>query len=432
MKPLLTVFFILFLLGGLSARPQETRIQDPSTTIGSMVGTPTPNNGYPTHRDEAVWQESDWQPLAHTDVTYDSDGKVTSEIITYTDGEQYRYIYEGDNEHSYTYCSKYTGEDWEPFSREVSDLDPATGIEYHYIREMYIDGFWYKVMEWNAWLEFLEGRLGRRTVSEYNEETKQTEYTYRYTYTYLESGSCSSMTTEKYTDGTFVNYVKDDYSWLNELQYAQVLQSHWTGTAWLQNGKFEYNWIDDHSYIWTYFTRLNETSPWNPFLRLTDRFDERGNQVEYLQERYMNQLWTLTFGSQYILTYEGTNLTEKIAQDWQSGGLKSGSGEWVNAYRIVYSDFLNLGTGDLQSTSLQMTCYPVPAGDQLTIEIHSVDPTSKTLMLTNLRGQPIREETVSPLSSVVSWDITGLPAGIYLIRLTDPSGRNLLREIIKY
>jgi len=422
---------LIFLLRGLSVQSQEIRIPDRPDRPGSLISTQTPNNGYPTHRDESVWQESDWQPMAHTDVTYDSDGKVTSEIITYTDGEQYRFIYEGDGEHSYTYCSKFTGEEWEPFSREVSDFDPATGIEYHYIREMYIDGFWYKVLEWNAWLEFLEGRLGRRTVSEYNQDTKQTEYTYRYTYTYLESGSCSSMVTEKFTDGNFVNYIKEDYSWLNEFQYDQVLQSHWTGAAWLQNGKFEYDWTDDQSYTWTYFTRLNETSPWNPFLRLTDRFDERGNQVEYLQERYMNQLWTLTFGSQYILTYEGTNLTEKIARDWQSGGLKSGSGEWVNAYRIVYSDFLNLGTGTLQLASLQMNCYPVPADDLLRIEINSTLASPKTLELTSLTGQPVRKEVFDAMSSVFTWEISDLPGGIYLLRLTGENNMRIIHKIVK-
>ena len=161
------------------------------------------------------------------------------------------------------------------------------------------------------------------------------------------------------------------------------------------------------------------------------RFDERGNQVEYLQERYMNQLWTLTFGSQYILTYEGTNLTEKIARDWQSGGLKSGSGEWVNAYRIVYSDFLNLGTGTLQLASLQMNCYPVPADDLLRIEINSTLASPKTLELTSLTGQPVRKEVFDAMSSVFTWEISDLPGGIYLLRLTGENNMRIIHKIVK-
>jgi len=426
MKSLFPIFLLIFLLRGLSVQSQEIRIPDQPGRPGSLVKTQTPNNGYPTHRDESIWQESDWQPMSHTEVTYDSDGKVTSEIITYTNGEQYWYQYSSDEGHDYTYCRKYTGEEWELFYREVTDFDPATGIEYHCIREINVDGFWHKVLEWNALLEFLEGRLGRRTVSEYNQETQQLEYTNRYTYTYNESGLCSSMTTEKYTDGNFVNDLKEDYTWLHGFQYDQVLVSHWTGSTWFQNGKYQYNWIDGLSYMWTYSTRLSEASPWSPFLRLTDRFDERGNQVEYLQERYMDQLWTLTFGSQYSLTYEGTNLTEKIAHDWQSE-----DEEWVNAYRIVYSDFLNLGTGNELAQSLQMNCYPNPTGEQIRIEVKSDDGAEKSIELMDLNGQTLRKEILATGDNTLYWSLSDLPGGIYLVRLSQPDQSPVIQKIIK-
>jgi len=113
------------------------------------------------------------------------------------------------------------------------------------------------------------------------------------------------------------------------------------------------------------------------------------------------------------------------------GELKGGSGEFVNTYREVYSSFYNLGKGDRPLEPLALNCFPVPSGDLLRIEVASAGPGSKTLSMTNLAGQPIRMEVVDAMSSTVTWDISRLPSGIYIILLYDKSASVITRKIIK-
>ncbi|MFH0760302.1 MAG: T9SS type A sorting domain-containing protein, partial [Bacteroidota bacterium] len=177
--------------------------------------------------------------------------------------------------------------------------------------------------------------------------------------------------------------------------------------------------------------RTSPTAEWTPSLKCTHEFDEYLNERRYIYENYENYNWKIMFGTLYNLFYEGLHLVEKIIQEWLGGGLKSGEGEWVNTEREVYSNFYNLGIENQPQASLRMNCYPVPAGDQLRVEITSINPGSKTLMLTNLTGQTIRTENINTLSSSLTWDISGIPAGIYIVRLYDQSAAVIVRKIIK-
>jgi len=425
------IVFIILILPCAFAMSQEMPVRDPLTGVIPPAQFILPNNGLPQHIDRFAWNGSVWVDDVRIDKTYDIEGDVVEEVHSYISGEKFRYQYESDLGHDYTYCDKWVDGDWTAYTREIWDFEPFTGITTYYCKEEFRDGVWVKVDEWSLLLELFGTQMQKGTFSGFNQETGQLELKYRYTYSYFNSGLTSSLITEKYQDGAFVNYIKEEYSWLNDYQYDVVYQSNWNNNAWLQYSKFQYDWADELSYIWTLYHRTSPTTEWTPSMRCTHTFDEYRNERRYIYERYLASEWTIMFGTLYNLFYEGLHLVEKIIQEYLGGGMKSGEGEWVNTQREVYSNFYNLGIEDKPQASLSMNCYPVPAGDQLLIEITSINPGSKTLMLTNLTGQPIRAENINTQSSSLTWDISGIPAGIYIVRLYDQSAAVIVRKIIK-
>lgn len=72
--------------------------------------------------------------------------------------------------------------------------------------------------------------------------------------------------------------------------------------------------------------------------------------------------------------------------------------------------------------------YPVPAKDQLTIHFGAaVSNTHIEILTADMRR--LKQETVSNLSIKKDISVTGLPAGIYFVRISSPSGISLLRFI---
>jgi len=421
----------MFLLLGPVALSQEVPVTDPTYSARIPFKTQTPNNGYPQDVDAYNWVSGEWAPHSHTDVTYNDEGDILTEVITYANGEKYRNEYEWDLEHDYAYCDKWENGEWKEYTREVWEYEPFTGMTIYYCKEEFRDGVWVKVDEWSQLLELFGTQLQKNTFSDFNQETGQLEPKYRYSYSYYDSGLWSSILTEKYQNGAFVNYIKEEYTWLNDHQFDIVYQSNWNNNLWNKNSKFVYNWSDELSYTWTLYHRTSPTTEWTPDMRCFHEFDQYFNERKYIYEQYVLGQWNVFFGFMVALFYEGLHLVEKMIQEWMGGELKGGSGEFVNTYREVYSSFYNLGKGDRPLEPLALNCFPVPSGDLLRIEVASAGPGSKTLSMTNLAGQPIRMEVVDAMSSTVTWDISRLPSGIYIILLYDKSASVITRKIIK-
>ncbi|MFH0760923.1 MAG: hypothetical protein V2A67_05425, partial [Bacteroidota bacterium] len=273
------IVFIILILPCAFAMSQEMPVRDPLTGVITPAQFILPNNGLPQHIDRFAWNGTVWEDDVRIDKTYNIEGEVVEEVYSYISGDTYRYQYESDLDHDYTYCDKWANGEWTPFTREVWDIEPFTRIDTYYCKEEFRDGVWVKVDEWSQLLELLGSQLQKNTFSDYNQETGQLEPKYRYTYSYYDSGLRSSILTEKYQNGAFVNYIKEDYSWLNNRQYDVVYQSNWNNNTWMQNSKFEYIWPDDLSYIWTLYHRTSPTAEWTPSLKCTHEFDE------YLNER---------------------------------------------------------------------------------------------------------------------------------------------------
>ncbi|MFH0760301.1 MAG: T9SS type A sorting domain-containing protein [Bacteroidota bacterium] len=432
MKTLPTFWMIGSLVLGSSVYSQQLTLADIDRFDPVQVRKPlNMGNGLPRATDGYNWLNNLWNLHKHTDITYDWDGCITSEVITYATGEKYRYTYESDETSDYEYCDKWIDGAWVPFTRELWDYSNEEEILEYYRREEYINDAWVKAEEETYEIEIIASQLIRSTLSQYDPVTGQMKPVNRSTYTYFGSGLMSSCIFEQYLNGVFTNQYKDDFSWLNQTQLNYILSSFWSNNNWSLTGKTDYTWKDLRSNQWTYSFTIDAGLSWFPVIRCTNGFDSRGNETSLFVDTWQNGAWVTSSGSLFNLTYSGNNLTERITQVWTPGFLKSGSGEWVNSYKDVYSDFYNLGIETTGLPGLELTCYPVPASGRLTIGFNSQNPGIKTIDLLSTTGRLVRRETIAGSEGVVNWDISSLPQGQYLIRLTDASGRNILRKILK-
>ena len=106
----------------------------------------------------------------------------------------------------------------------------------------------------------------------------------------------------------------------------------------------------------------------------------------------------------------------------------------MNWYRLIQTDFDNQSKYSPVISVLidqgQQTAYlyPVPARDQLTVFFSTaVINTRIELLSADLRM--LRKETISNLTYKKDINVSGLPAGMYFIRVTGPTGTRLLRFI---
>gem|GEM_PF-1551758 len=425
-------FLMVFLGIYLDIRAQESIKPDPKNPDRNLAPPVTPQNGYPGDIDRYTWNAGTWDLHSHEKVTYNDLGQITSEEINYMDGQSFRKTYGYDRFSEIILTEKLVDGQWVSYLRERWEYSNVlvANIEL-YLAEEFVNGEWVVVDGFDDILEFLDQQLKRQTHTVFNPLIRQFEPVERITYTHYESGLISSTTTEVYDNGTFVIQNKEENFYLPDNRLNYVLSSYWIENRWFQNGKYEYTWTDDRNRRWTYSTRTSETSDWDPRMRYTGSFDDHGNQTEDIYENFSDGGWKVKLGTKNFLAYAGMNLIERIIQEWVEDGLKSGSGDWVNTIREVYSDFYSLGISNLPQVPLEMTCFPVPSIDRIHINVPSTDPGSKILELINLSGQSLRKEVFSSTSNTLTWDIRDLPAGLYLVRLADRTHKPLITKIIK-
>jgi hypothetical protein len=79
------------------------------------------------------------------------------------------------------------------------------------------------------------------------------------------------------------------------------------------------------------------------------------------------------------------------------------------------------------------TAFPNPASEQLNISFNTTGNSQMAASLISADGRILREQTVAPGASLrsASFDVSALPAGVYLYQITGPSGVETGRVIIR-
>ncbi len=100
-------------------------------------------------------------------------------------------------------------------------------------------------------------------------------------------------------------------------------------------------------------------------------------------------------------------------------------------YCVGTEEECGLITGVQEVKKKNMRLFPNPAGEAITIELDRTTPRALHLRLLNHLGQPVGGRSLPPYSERISWDVSGLPAGLYFIEARMGGETPGIRKFIK-
>lgn len=92
----------------------------------------------------------------------------------------------------------------------------------------------------------------------------------------------------------------------------------------------------------------------------------------------------------------------------------------ISPEAIALDNHISLGTADWNSNSPQVKVWPNPVAQELYLDASNFGSGLEQVTISDLMGRNIR--TVQPQSRIFSLDLSDLPDGTYLVRLTGQSG----------
>ena len=377
-----------------------------------------------------------WQYPQRRDYTYDAGARVTQEVRSDSASgalyDRYLTTYNAQGLETAFVSQNYNSGAWENSNRSTITYDSyGNETEYHYEQ-------WQN----NAWV---------------TQDRTQT------TYTYNAAGYITQATSRRYDPATGLFQFSDrrTFTFANG-QWNELLFERWDGTAWVGEEKFVdivwANWpaqepasyraqtwsggtfVDDNRWTFTWgangsVTEVREepTGPggdWQPANRYTSTNDTYGNEVSYRQEDWSApNTWTILSEDRNLLTYgPGGELLREVGQE-----LDVPTGQFVNNYRVNYSNFQTIVTGLRADAALAARLYPNPTAGRLTLDVPGLAAPAPGAVRDAL-GRVVATFTASPQpggAATVVLDLGALPAGIYAVTLQTPAGainRRVVRE----
>ncbi|MFH0760300.1 MAG: T9SS type A sorting domain-containing protein [Bacteroidota bacterium] len=367
---------------------------------------------------------------------YNQAGQVLTETRLYEDRSSFRYTNEYNDQGLLIRKTeeKLTDDSWQMFNRSIltydSEQNPTRVTNETYNTET---GQWVLADRYDYQNDYENALLKRRTVSRYDTSTASMVPESRFTYTYNDRNLVFTEIVELYSNESWTNSTRTECHYQdNSLATSEMLIDKWQNSAWEKYMKYiltysENNNLDMLTYVW-----MSYLADYLLQYRMIWRYDFRGNGILNTFELFLNDVWNLISGDQYLITYVNNHAVERIHQKYSTGSeLKTGTPGWVNYEKWEYSDFLNVGVDLSPVPGLMLACFPNPATGSVEITYTTPRAGNVKLTLMTLEGKVTRYSQEPGLHGKVSWDLNKLPAGIYVIRLSDQSGKAITQKIIK-
>ena len=382
------------------------------------------------------WENEAW--ANSTRITYDYDGDLQTEVLTEQwDGDSWenhsRYMtsYSGGQVVS-TQFETWVGSEWVPDDRTLYTYSGDTFSEILY--QSYVEGEWVDVdrttvtlsngliaqtvsetWDGSAWVpedRFSLDEEGADVVSvseswngsdwENTDRIVYTDITIAELYDYLEQFAVDFEATAGFSSLLFfppsVQQEWDGAAWVNVSRQVVERDSEDRPTTLVFESWTEGEWVGETRYVATYNAQgdievlewQNFSEEWVPFVVETHFYDSAG-----LLERMVAQF---DFGT-------GLQNSTQYLFEWTNTGTAVGDDELPASIRLA-------------------TPYPNPFNPQATVQYHLSSPDHATLRVFDATGRLVRTlvEGMQPAGEhTVVFDASGLPSGVYMLRLQTPS-----------
>jgi hypothetical protein len=281
----------------------------------------------------------------------------------------------------------------------------------------------------------LNGYLIERIFQQWDSNTSSWNSSSKQTYTNNSSGVTIEMLAQTWDN---VNSI-----WVNDSRYINLIWHNWTGD--FNASEFEsYTVLYWTNGIWENYYRINITydayggsikimetyfnGNWANSTRETNSFDEHGNSTCYTFEFWINNVWVIDMGTNFLLTYSGNDIIQRIVQNYDHINML-----WVNMFKEEYSDFIyTQGIASGSSLPADLSVYPNPTSGILYISMDGNGQEVHSLEIVNLNGQVVYQSQLNvtdlPIHEI---DLSNCSKGVYFVKLRNANDVKVGKVILQ-
>jgi len=418
----LTVFGLMLapVMGQSVKQGVEIPLKQQHRMKNSIVGS------YPQQVDWYSWSGTAWTPSQVDHITYNGLGDPVTVINDLAAGTDVKITYEYNSFRMPTLIliQNLSGANWINIQRSRFEFDSWGNVTLEVV-EKYQDGEWKTETGIKLEYELSGGKPVKYTISHYNPQTQLYTVVSRTTQTYDSNGLVATMMNEVYEAGNWVNSSRVAYTWKSADEMASMLMENWETNQWVFYGRYDYTYTTYGSFTAIFNIYEPESQQYMPYLRETTTYDSHGNLTLQTTEAWLGIMWMVTSGTKIDLTYQGNNPTQKITQEY------SGM-DYQNMTKEVFSNFLSLGKEEDIVGAPDMTVYPNPATDQLNIRLKDFPVNSSVrIEILDFQGRVVTTANLLTNPGTLLMDLTSVPQGNYIVRVTSSTGKLLQKPVMK-
>ena len=356
-------------------------------------------NGDKINSTYQLWNGSAWFSSIVGDYTFNSNHDMLTYVYTNWDGSSMvnlskgTYIYDVDSN-----LTSYTTETWDGASWVRSYRTLSTYDQFHHLLE-----------------EIFQSWDGAYWVNGS-----------RKTYVYNSTGYLLNLLDEEWDGAYWVKLFKDDYSYdaynnLKDDYYYlwNVDSAQWYNSSHINN---IYNVPSGHKISTSVVSDWNGSS-WNYTSKDIFSYNANNIQINLTQQLYLNNNWEAKLIADY--TFDGNSFKQSDrVMNYSGGAITSGD----SIYYYFHTQVDNSGIKELSKKEIDISAYPNPATNKITIESEEA---IKSLQLTTLNGQEVYNKLITDNSTKHIIDLSDFNKGIYFIRIETNQYKDILKVVVQ-
>ncbi|GAA4457749.1 T9SS type A sorting domain-containing protein [Rurimicrobium arvi] len=253
------------------------------------------------------------------------------------------------------------------------------------------------------------------------------DYNYVSVNTYDAGGKLLTISDKNFTAGTWVDFSELAYTY-NAAGYCETFTARYntggTGLVNVSKASYLYNAsgkpVTINTYIWN-----TGTATWDNDQVMVYRYDASG----YLS-RISVAMWnSSTAAYDSIVRVDFTNnihgqATSESSFSFDSGSWKVSDGD--HKYNYYYEDYTT-GVKELQAQQAEIRLFPVPAADELELQIRQEHPQALEVAVIDLQGRVCISKQYAAAANISDRiSVARLPSGNYLLRLNNGTVRSFV------
>ncbi|GAB3194385.1 hypothetical protein GCM10027293_02540 [Pontibacter aydingkolensis] len=397
----------------------------------------------------ATWREDNqWVDEGRINYTFNTRGQIETateiELPANVNSTQYTYVYNSQGIPTELISKEWVNSAWVNAGRLTIEFEDNLLKSFG----MYVwsNNIWVLMLGERSTFTKLNGRVTETVAEVYSAipgaETNGWELSERIAYSYTGSDNRPTgiitysrqgtnwVEQEKETAITYVGSTYERSSYFLE-EYDRV------NSVW-NKYKYEYQYSQDaaaqtRTIVETEYNVEGTTT--TPNLRTTTTDLTSGEPyvsnttVRTLIETYEGQTnsWVRDTEAKATVTRDSSgDITQIIFQEYSDS-----EEAFVNTERFVYSNFTTItvtsAVNDMLAKATEV--YPNPVQNSLRISLDAAKVRNANLNIYSLTGQKVFEQHSLNATTII--DVSKLPAGVYMVRITDDNNANVTRRIVK-